>query len=218
MSETDEQERTNGGFMQWPLTLALANTNTWCTDSTCELMHSFTNSLNCFKFVLFNLGKWQVLCYLKWYHFACSFTFHKQLSKTDRYIHNCSRTEKHAEFKWKWIWFHGGTFGWYPVLFKRILLARNNSLTLSQVKSELIWTEIFWSSLSKDFLSIVFFPWQMLCTRVQTRSSGLFYTWNLRPGLDYTLTAHTHSYTYQAHLLTPSGCTFHLSIGTELNW
>ncbi len=144
------------------------------------------------------------LCYSTLYHFTNSFIFHKQLFKTDKSTHNCSRT---GETYWLWL-----------ILKKTTLLAKHIGLTLSQVKSKVIWTETFWSSLSKDFLSRVFFPWQKLRTGVQTRSSGLFYTWNPRPCLDYTLTAHTHSHTYQAHLLTPSGCTFHLSIGTELNW
>lgn len=41
MSKADEQEVTNGGFMQWPLTSAL---QTHDAHITCEQMHSFTNS------------------------------------------------------------------------------------------------------------------------------------------------------------------------------
>ncbi len=140
-----------------------------------------------------NLSFWQALCFLK----LCHFTFHKLLFETYRSTHSCSRKGKYSNLIWKWIWFHGRTFGWYSVYFKRTLLARNVGLTLSQVKSDVVWTEIFWSSLSKEFLRLVFFPWQTLCTGVQTRSSGLFWTWNLRLSLDCTIPAHTHTHTHR---------------------
>lgn len=49
----------------------------------------------------------------------------------------------------KLIWFHGETFGWYQVLFKRPLSTKEFYLTFIPVKSEVIWAT-FWSSLPKN--------------------------------------------------------------------
>lgn len=49
------------------------------------------------------------------------------------------------------IWYNGGTFGWYSVVF---------SLILSSGKPDRVWPESFRSSLSKNFLSGIFFLWK----------------------------------------------------------
>lgn len=148
------------------------------------------------------------LCYSKWYHWTSSFMFHMQLFKTDKSIHNDSRTIMTSnKNEFDFVEEHLADIQYYLKSHYRPKI----SVYSKPIKSEVIWAETFWSSLSKAFLSRGFFPWQKLW--IQTRSSGLFNTWNLRPSQDYTLL-----HTYPTRLLTQSGCTLPLSIGTELNW
>lgn len=85
---------------------------------------------------------------------------------------------------------------------------KNIGLTLSPVKSQVIWAESFRSSL-KGLSEQLFLS---LAKALGRQDLVAFFILEIQDQV-YTLL-----HTYPARLLTPSGCTFHVSIGTELNW